>query len=108
MDQMTRSHGGKKTFDAESVACLLFALLESSNVVLGKKHYKLMSAASEASGNSRGEASFDHQFRSVKERARSLQKQIGKGAATASIDSEKSGGSKGTIFRIMRTLTLFD
>ncbi|KAK5117654.1 hypothetical protein LTR62_005077 [Meristemomyces frigidus] len=61
-------------FDFETMAVVLYAMLESG-VTLGNKHYDTMSAAD----GSRGRAAFEHQFRKVKARAKALQDKAAKG-----------------------------
>lgn len=46
------------TFDAETIAVLVYALLESGTV-LGSKHYELMSAVD----GKRTKSAFEHRFR---------------------------------------------
>ncbi|KAK4540823.1 hypothetical protein LTR36_008900 [Oleoguttula mirabilis] len=80
---------GSQTFDFETVAVVLYAMLESG-VTLGSKHYQMMSAVD---GN-RGPDSFNHQFRKAKARAKELQEQANKGGVGEPVKKTK-GGSKG-------------
>jgi len=56
-----------QTFDFETMAVVLYAMLESG-VTLGAKHYSMMSAID----GKRGPDSLNHQFRKVKARAKEL------------------------------------
>lgn len=80
---------GEQTFDFETMAVVLYAMLESG-VTLGNNHYALMSAAD---SKGRTANSFQHSFRKVKNRAKELQ--ATKGSDLGAQATPKSRGGTG-------------
>lgn len=74
------------SFDFETMAVVLYAMLESGTV-LGSPHYEMMASVS----GSRTKSSFEHQFRKVKARAKELQEQVKSGALPAGAGAAPKG-----------------
>lgn len=76
-------------FSFETMAVVLYCVLESG-VVLGDKHYQLMSALD----GTRSANAFNHQFRKVKARAKELKQQADNGG-TATGSTPVKGKARG-------------
>ncbi|KAK4560663.1 hypothetical protein LTR86_005241 [Recurvomyces mirabilis] len=82
----------QQTFDFETMAVVLYAMLESGVSLCGK-HYEMMSAVD----GSRGKDAFNHQFRKVKARAKELQDQAKKGGDVGTpVKGKPRGGGGGS------------
>lgn len=79
-----------QTFDFETMAVVLYAMLEAS-VTLGDRHYQMMS---DAVDGARGKDGFNHQFRRVKARARELQMTAKTRGGGVAVPKVKAGGRK--------------
>ncbi|EMC93244.1 hypothetical protein BAUCODRAFT_26568 [Baudoinia panamericana UAMH 10762] len=67
-DKAEKANGATQTFDFETMAALTCALSESG-IILGTKHYKIMS---QVLGGKPTESALEHQFRKVKARAKEM------------------------------------
>ena len=82
--------GKDQLFDFETMAAVLYAMLESG-VTLGSKHYDMMSAVC----GDRGSAAFNHQFRKVKARAKELHEQAKRAGTPTLVKKSKTNGAVG-------------